>query len=114
MDKGIVSVKGPKGSLTFEINNEVSVKIEEGSCRLRWSQKPNKLQPYGEPRRIIENMIIGVTEGFSKQLELNGRGYRMSMAGKKVNLALGFSHPRSGSSGRIDVKVEGNVMTVSE
>lgn len=115
MEKGIVSVKGPKGSLAFEINNEVSVKIKEGSLQVEMVAKTKQTPAiWGTTARIIENMIIGVTEGFSKQLELNGVGYRMSMAGKKVNLALGFSHPVEVEVPEgLDVKIEGNVMTVS-
>lgn len=114
-DKGVISVKGPKGALSFEHNQEVAVKIEEGSVQVEMIGKTKKTPAiWGTTARIIENMIVGTTEGFSKQLELNGVGYRMSLAGKKINLALGFSHPVEVEVPEgLDVKIEGNVMTVA-
>jgi len=69
---------------------------------------------WGTTARIIENMIEGVTNGFQKKLELNGVGFRMSVAGKKINLALGFSHPVVVDVPEdLQVTIEANIMTVS-
>ena len=69
---------------------------------------------WGTTARIIENMIEGVVNGFKKQIELNGVGFRMSTAGKKINLALGFSHPVVVDvPADLEVAIEGNVMTIS-
>lgn len=114
-DKNEILVKGPKGELRFKHHSDVAVHISETEVTVEKIGK-SKMAPaiWGTTARIIENMIEGVTNGFKKQLELNGVGFRMSVAGKKINLALGFSHPveveiKEG----IDVVIEGNVMTVA-
>jgi large subunit ribosomal protein L6 len=69
---------------------------------------------WGTETRLIENMFEGVTKGFQKQLELSGVGYRMAVAGKKINLALGFSHPVEVEIFEgIEVKIENAIMTIS-
>lgn len=110
-----VEVKGSKGTLSFEHNQEVEVKISEGSLQVEKIGKTKKAPAiWGTTARIIENMIAGVTNGFSKQLELNGVGFRMSIAGKKITMALGFSHPVEVEVPEgLEVKIEQNVMTVS-
>lgn len=115
VNAGAVEVKGPKGTLSFEHNQEVEVKISEGSLQVEKIGKTKKAPAiWGTTARIIENMIAGVTNGFSKQLELNGVGFRMSIAGKKITMALGFSHPVEVEVPEgLEVKIEQNVMTVS-
>ncbi|HBP01124.1 MAG: 50S ribosomal protein L6 [Candidatus Moranbacteria bacterium GW2011_GWE1_49_15] len=111
-----VSVKGPKGTLSFEFKNEVAVKVspEEGVVVEKKGKAKDAPAIWGTTARMIENMIVGVTAGFQKQLELNGVGFRMALAGKKINLALGFSHPVEVEVVEgIDVKIEGNTMTVA-
>jgi len=115
VDKATVTVKGPKGTLTFQTNQEVAVNVSEGLVQVEMVGKTkNAPAIWGTTARIIENMIAGVTEGFKKQLELNGVGFRMNLAGKKINLALGFSHPVEVEViDGIEVVIEGNVMTIS-
>jgi large subunit ribosomal protein L6 len=115
-DKNVVTVKGAKGSLAFEHHFDVVVKISPEELVVEKASKGKKdtAAIWGTTARIIENMIEGVTNGFKKQLELNGVGFRMSVAGKKINLALGFSHPVAVDIPEdLDVVIEGNVMTVT-
>jgi large subunit ribosomal protein L6 len=87
-----VSVKGPKGSLSIAKPEGIDVKIEDGSAQL--SANDDALIPLtGTLRAILANMIHGVSEGFVRKLDLVGVGYRASMQGSDLNLALGFSHP---------------------
>ena len=91
-----VGVSGPKGNLNFDFHRDVRVLIDEKEKtvsveRVIKTKKTNAL--WGTTARLIENMIAGVTTGFSKKLELNGVGFRMNLQGKKLVLALGFSHP---------------------
>jgi large subunit ribosomal protein L6 len=115
LDKNIVTVKGAKGSLTFEHHWDVEVKVVENEVIVEKKGKGKHVPAiWGTTARIIENMIEGVTKGFSKQLELNGVGFRMSTAGKKVNMALGFSHPVEVDVPEdLTVICEQNIMTVS-
>ena len=114
LDKNVVSVKGAKGALTFEHHWDVEVKIAEKEVIVEKKGKGKQVPAiWGTTARIIENMIAGVTTGFQKQLELNGVGFRMATAGKKVNMALGFSHPVDVVVPEdLTVTIEGNVMTV--
>lgn len=94
LDKRVIHVKGPKGTLSFGHRREVSVTIEEGSVHVAKGGDTKKAQAlWGTTAKTIANMIVGVTAGFEKALELNGVGYRMNLQGKKLVLALGFSHP---------------------
>lgn len=87
-----VSVKGPKGTLSIDKPAGIDVKIEDGQALL--SAANDELVPLtGTLRAIIANMVHGVSEGFERKLELVGVGYRASMQGQDLNLALGFSHP---------------------
>jgi len=88
----VVTVKGKLGELTQEIE-EITVKIEDGIISLeRPSEVNNHKSKHGLYRALINNMIIGVSTGWSKELELVGVGYRASNQGQKLDLALGFSH----------------------
>jgi large subunit ribosomal protein L6 len=115
LDKRVITVKGPKGTLTFEHRREVKVTIEEGSLQVAKSGDGKQAQAlWGTTAKTIANMIIGVTTGFEKALELNGVGYRMNLQGKKLNLALGFSHPvEMVLPEGITAVLEGNVLKVS-
>ena len=87
-----VSVKGPKGTLSIAKPEGVDVVIENGQAQMSTSDA--SLVPMaGTLRAILANMVQGVSEGFQRKLELVGVGYRASMAGSDLNLALGFSHP---------------------
>jgi large subunit ribosomal protein L6 len=88
----IVTVKGKKGQLTQEFS-DVSVKIEDGQVIVeRFSDHKDERSKHGLYRSLINNMIIGVSEGFTKNLELVGVGYRASNQGQRLDIALGFSH----------------------
>lgn len=87
-----VSVKGPKGTLSIGKPAGIDVKIEDGNVQL--SANDDMLIPLtGTLRAILANMVHGVSQGFERKLELVGVGYRASMQGKDLSLALGFSHP---------------------
>jgi large subunit ribosomal protein L6 len=89
-----VIVKGPKGELTRSFNKDMMIEIEENVLTVkRPSDVKEHRSLHGLTRTLISNMVIGVTEGFSKTLEINGVGYRAAKAGQNVNLSLGFSHP---------------------
>jgi large subunit ribosomal protein L6 len=87
-----VSVKGPKGTLTIAKPAGIEVIIEDGHALLS-ANDPALIPLAGTLRAIIANMVQGVSEGFQRKLELVGVGYRASMSGTDLNLALGFSHP---------------------
>ena len=89
---GVLSVKGPKGTLTLAKPVGVSVSNQDGVVQLG-AANPDDMPMAGTIRAILANMMAGVSEGFTRKLELVGVGYRASMAGKDLNLALGYSHP---------------------
>lgn len=89
-----IIVKGPKGSLDFIYHMEMEVKVSGNEIIVEKKGKSKKAPAiWGTTARLIENMMEGVAKGFQKKLELQGVGYRMAVQGKKINLALGFSHP---------------------
>jgi len=113
---GIVKVKGPKGSLEQALVERVGVEIEGQTVNVtRVSEDRRSRSLHGLMRALIANMVTGVSEGFSKSLVINGIGYKANVAGKTLNLALGYSHPIaypipegiSISVDRESVKVEG-------
>lgn len=111
----MVTVKGPKGTLTFAHRREVAVAVEEGSVTVS-KVGTTKLAAalWGTTAKIVANMLEGVTKGFEKQLELNGVGYRMNLQGKKLVMALGFSHPVEMTLPEgVEAKIENNVLTIS-
>ncbi|MFL9836559.1 50S ribosomal protein L6 [Flavobacterium sp. ST-75] len=106
---GVITVKGKKGELTQDFT-DVTVKVEEGQVIVeRSSDNKNDRSKHGLYRALINNMIVGVSEGFTKSLELVGVGYRASNQGNKLDIALGFSHNIV-----LDVVSEVTVETVSE
>ena len=91
----IVSVKGPKGALSFAVPGEITVRKDEANLVV---ERPNDEREnrslHGLTRTLVNNMVVGVTDGFSKELEIIGVGYRAEAQGPtKLRLALGFSHP---------------------
>ncbi|MBI2031425.1 MAG: 50S ribosomal protein L6 [Candidatus Levybacteria bacterium] len=90
-----VKITGPKGSLLFKIPNGVSVDISENKIQISQKNKNKEENKalYGLTRSMINNMVIGVSEGFEKRLELSGVGYRAQIVGADLTLHLGFSHP---------------------
>ena len=89
-----VTVKGPKGTLERTLPAEMEIKQEGAEIIVKRpdDQKKNK-SLHGLTRTLINNMVVGVTEGYSKTLEINGVGYRAAKTGKTLNLTLGYSHP---------------------
>ena len=89
-----ITVKGPKGQLEREFSPEITVKVENGEINItRPNDLPNIRALHGTTRAVLNNMIVGVNQGFEKKLELVGVGYRVQAAGKGLTLSLGFSHP---------------------
>lgn len=111
----MVTVKGPKGTLEFAHRREVKVVVEGAEVHIEKLGKTKEAQAiWGTTAKVIENMLLGVTVGFEKQLELNGVGFRMAVQGKKLNLALGFSHPVEMEIPEgLAAKIENNIMTIS-
>ena len=91
---GTVKVKGPKGELTLDVHRNVNVVVDGDEVRVERldDQKENKAL-HGLTRALIANMVKGVTEGFTKTLEIVGVGYRADVKGKGITLQLGYSHP---------------------
>ena len=89
-----VTVKGPKGTLERVFPNDMKIEVEGSEIKVT---RPNDLKRekslHGLTRTLINNMVVGVTTGFEKKLEINGVGYRAAKSGKKLNLTLGYSHP---------------------
>lgn len=115
VDAHVVTVKGPKGTLTFSHTREVKVAVVENEVLVTKVGDTKKARAlWGTTTKLIANMIVGVTTGFQKQLELNGVGYRMAVAGKKLTLALGFSHPvEKILTDALEAKIENNILTIS-
>ncbi|MCQ2004445.1 50S ribosomal protein L6 [Rhizobium sp. NRK18] len=88
-----VTAKGPKGELFFVANDEVALKLEDNSVVVTpVNQSKDARSKWGMSRTMIENIFRGVKDGFERKLEINGVGYRASMQGSNLQLALGFSH----------------------
>lgn len=89
-----VTVKGPKGTLERVLPSEMKITVEGTELHV---SRPNDLKKnralHGLTRTLINNMVVGVTQGYQKELEINGVGYRASKAGKELTLVLGYSHP---------------------
>ncbi len=93
IDGQTVGIKGPKGELSFVVNDEVLVKMADNAIVVDpRDESKDARSKWGMSRTMIQNLIIGVTDGFEKTLEINGVGYRAAMQGKNLQLALGFSH----------------------
>ena len=110
-----VTVKGPKGELVRVLPAEMEIKLEDGQVVVT---RPNDLKKmkslHGLTRTLIHNMVVGVSEGYQKTLEVNGVGYRAAKQGKKLTLNLGYSHPVEMEDPEgIETKVDGNKIIVS-
>ncbi|MBQ7265869.1 MAG: 50S ribosomal protein L6 [Firmicutes bacterium] len=114
-DGNVMTVKGPKGTLTRTFAQEMNIDVQAGEITVT---RPNDLKRnralHGLTRTLIANMIEGVLNGYSKELEINGVGYRAAKQGKKLTLTLGYSHPviMEDPEG-IETKVDGNKIVVS-
>jgi large subunit ribosomal protein L6 len=88
-----VKIKGPKGALQVVLHDDVSVKLDGGLIQVDpRSQSKRARSQWGTSRTLIANLIAGVTKGFEQRLEINGVGYRASVQGKNLQIALGYSH----------------------
>ena len=110
-----VTVKGPKGTLERTLPAEMEIKLEGSEVIVT---RPNDLKKmkslHGLTRTLIHNMVVGVTDGYTKELEVNGVGYRASKSGKVLALSLGYSHPVEMEDPEgIESKVDGNKIIVS-
>ena len=111
-----ITVKGPRGTLTFDHSPEISVKVEgnEVIC-----ERSTDLQAaiHGTTRAIVNNMVVGVSEGFKKDMQIVGTGYKMSVAGSKLTLNVGYSNPVEMEIPKgleiIDVSKKGDLFTIS-
>lgn len=94
LNNSVITVKGPKGTLTRDIHKDMKVTVEDNQIHVE-RPSDNKLHRslHGTTRSVLNNMVSGVTEGYSKTLELVGVGYRASKSGEKLVLNVGYSHP---------------------
>ncbi len=93
LNGNLVTVKGPKGELSQEIDSCVTLAIEDNTITFsRESDAPSHRAKHGLYRALLQNMVVGVSEGYKKELEVIGVGYRANAAGQQLELALGFSH----------------------
>lgn len=94
VDSGIIKVQGPKGNLEQFVTPNVTIAIADGQLVVSRNDdsKPAKSE-HGLMRALINNMVVGVTTGFEKKLEVNGVGFRVAVSGQNLEMSLGFSHP---------------------
>src|ERR1043165_2480697 len=89
-----LTVKGPKGTLTRDLHPDMTVSREDGTIVVtRPTEQKTHKQLHGLTRTLVNNMVVGVTDGYRKGLEITGVGYRATLNGKKLTLNLGYSHP---------------------
>ena len=94
-DNNLVTVKGPKGTLQQQVDPQVKLNLKDNELLLTIDNEKTMGAKHGLYRALVHNMVVGVTEGFAKTLEMVGTGYRAAAEenGKKLNIAIGFSHP---------------------
>lgn len=115
VDPDKIIIKGQKGELTLAHQNGIDVKVADNQVIVSRQNEDDKVRAaHGLQRTLINNAILGVTEGFEKKLEVNGVGYRLSGGGQNLEMHLGFSHPiKYTAPAGIDIKVEKMNITVS-
>ncbi len=93
-DASLVTVEGPKGKLQWELPKGISISQEDSSLKVARSSEERRLRAlHGTARSLLSNMVAGVSEGFTRELEIQGVGFRAAVKGKVLDLNLGFSHP---------------------
>jgi large subunit ribosomal protein L6 len=93
VDDGTVSVKGPKGEMKLRLVSEVEASVQDGAIAVTPREDSDRARAmWGMQRTLINNLVLGVTQGFSERLEISGVGYRAAVQGKKLNLQVGLSH----------------------
>ena len=111
-----VIVKGPKGELKQELHSKVKAEIKDDQIIISVKKEDDKEERslWGLFRALINNMVVGVNDGFQKKLEIKGVGYKVAVVGKKINLSLGFSHPvEMDIPEGLTAVAEGNEITIS-
>ena len=93
IENSIIEVSGSKGNLNFKIPDSVSLNYEENIITVQYQESQQSVALAGTTRALVNNMVIGVSEGFQKKIQLVGVGYRAKASGKLIELSLGFSHP---------------------
>ena len=113
-ENNTVTVKGPKGTLTRTLPADMKISEENGELKVeRPNDQKRERSMHGLTRALLNNMVVGVTDGFTKELEVNGVGYRAAKAGKKLTLSLGYSHPIEMEDPEgVETVVEGNKIIV--
>jgi large subunit ribosomal protein L6 len=93
-DDGAVSVEGPKGKLTWQLPRQIKARVKDNHVSIaREAEARNVKALHGLSRALVHNMIVGVSQGFTKNLEIEGVGFKAAVQGQNLNLSLGFSHP---------------------
>jgi large subunit ribosomal protein L6 len=93
IDGGVLNVKGPKGTLSLTLRDEITYTLEDGGISVQPANDSKAARAFwGMQRTMVQNLVTGVTTGFTKKLLINGVGYRAAAQGKKLNLKLGYSH----------------------
>lgn len=93
INDGIISVKGPKGTLTMPLRDEISYTLEDGGISVQPANDTKRARAFwGMQRTMVQNLVTGVTDGFTKKLLITGVGYRAAAQGKTLKLQLGYSH----------------------
>ena len=93
INDGVLAVKGPKGQLSMPLSSEVSYAVEDGSISVEPANDSKRARSFwGMQRTLVQNLIVGVTDGYTKVLEITGVGYRANAQGKTLKLQLGYSH----------------------
>ena len=94
INDNVIVVKGPKGELSLTADPSITVTVNDGIVECTRANETKQVKSlHGTTNSLIENMLIGVSKGYEKGLEINGVGYRFNVAGNKVNITAGFSHP---------------------
>ena len=115
VDADVITVSGPKGSLEQFVLPHINLTIEDGVVTVtRKSEEKIAKSQHGLMRALINNMVVGVTKGFEKKLEVNGVGFRVNGGGQAISMSLGFSHPVDYKAPEgVTLTVEKNLITVS-
>jgi large subunit ribosomal protein L6 len=93
MEDGVISMKGPKGTLTLAMRDEITYSLDDGAVSVKPANATKAARAFwGMQRTLVQNLVTGVTDGFTKTLEITGVGYRANAQGPKLKLQLGYSH----------------------
>jgi large subunit ribosomal protein L6 len=116
LKENTLKIKGAKGELVLDVHPKVQLKVEGQEIIVSVAKPDNKQERalWGLFRALVQNMVTGVTTGFTKVLEVNGVGYKAAVAGAKLNMSLGYSHPVDMDiPAGLEVKVEKNTITIT-